>query len=86
MLGEFLLTDVEIEAVEAGLIDLVCSTLEDPEGCATGVYTWWPQIAEALFKYEGTATAICVGIGDCTRKNPLVSQVFSHKNFRRKLF
>lgn len=85
-LGEFLLTDAEIEAVEAGLIDLVCSTLEDPEGCAKGVYAWWPQIAEALFAYDGTVTAICVGIGDCKKTNPLFRQVILFKNFRRKIF
>ena len=30
-----------------------------------GVYTWWPSVTEALFNYEGTAVAICVGTGSC---------------------
>lgn len=67
-LGAYLTTPAEIEAVEEGLVDLVCSTLEDPQGCAKGVYAWWPSIAEALFNYDGTAIAICTGIGACKKQ------------------
>ena len=69
-LGEYLLTEDEIAAVEEGLVDLVCSTLDDPAGCARGVYAWWPSIATALFNYEGTVTAICVGVGSCKKATP----------------
>merc|ERR1712080_38127 len=74
-LGEYLLTPSEIAAVEQGLVDLVCTTLpeENIEGCAVAVYKWWPQIAEALFKYQGTVIAICVGIGACETRNPLIN-------------
>ena len=73
-LGKYLLTPSEIAAVEQGLVDLVCTTLPEDniEGCAKAVYAWWPQIAEALFEYQGTVVAICVGIGACETKNPLV--------------
>merc|ERR1711978_386942 len=67
-LGKYLMTEAEIAAVEEGLVDLVCSTLaeEDIQVCAEGVYTWWPSVTQALFNYEGTAVAICVGTGSCT--------------------
>merc|ERR1711935_1312634 len=41
-LGQYLMTEGEIAAVEEGLVDLVCSTLdeEDIQTCAEGVYTW----------------------------------------------
>merc|ERR1711988_729672 len=73
-LAKYLLTPSEIAAVEQGLVDLVCTTLPEDniEGCAKAVYAWWPQIAEALFEYQGTVVAICVGIGSCQSKNPLV--------------
>ena len=73
-LGAYLQTEGEIAAVEQGLVDLVCTTLpeENIDGCATAVYTWWPQISKALFEYEGTAAAICVGIGACKKTNPLI--------------
>merc|ERR1711973_1021600 len=66
-LGQYLMTEAEIAAVEEGLVDLVCSTLDeaDIQMCAEGVYTWWPSVTEALFKWEGTAVAICVGTGSC---------------------
>lgn len=76
-LGAYLLTPAEIEAVEQGLVDLVCSTLDDPQGCAKGVYAWWPSIAEALFEYEGTAIAICTGIGACKKQIKQVINTFS---------
>merc|ERR1711944_313586 len=74
-LGQYLLTPAEIAAVEQGLVDLVCTTLpeENIEGCAVAVYSWWPKIAEALFEYQGTVVAICVGIGACEAKNPYVN-------------
>merc|ERR1719367_1967903 len=61
------MTEAEIAAVEEGLVDLVCSTLDeaDIQMCAEGVYTWWPSVTEALFNWEGTAVAICVGTGSC---------------------
>ena len=73
-LGAYLQTEGEIAAVEQGLVDLVCTTLDEEniDGCATAVYTWWPQISQALFEYEGTAAAICVGIGACKKTNPLI--------------
>ena len=76
-LGQYLQTEEEIAAVEQGLVDLVCTTLpeENIDGCATAVFTWWPQISEALFNYEGTAAAICVGAGYCTKRIPFVKQV-----------
>merc|ERR1712002_450688 len=66
-LGQYLMTEAEIAAVEEGLVDLVCSTLDEEQiqTCAEGVYTWWPSVTEALFNYEGTAVAICVGTGSC---------------------
>merc|ERR1711872_515465 len=66
-LGQYLMTEAEISAVEEGLVDLVCSTLDDDQiqMCAEGIYTWWPSVTEALFKYEGTQFAICEGIGSC---------------------
>ena len=56
-----------------GLVDLVCSTLaeEDIQVCAEGVYTWWPSVTAALFNYEGTAVAICIGTGSCSAKSIL---------------
>ena len=50
-----------------GLVDLVCSTLNEDEIqiCAQGVYDWWPSITEALFKYQGTGDVICVGACQC---------------------
>ena len=76
-LGKYLSTEAEIAAVEEGLVDLVCSTLaeEDIQVCAEGVYTWWPAVTEALFKYEGTAVAICVGTGSCSAKSILKQEV-----------
>merc|ERR1719225_517199 len=76
-LGQYLLTEAEIAAVEEGLVDLVCSTLNDDQiqVCAEGVYTWWPAVTEALFKYEGTAVAICVGTGSCSAKSILKQEV-----------
>ena len=76
-LGQYLQTDEEIAAVEQGLVDLVCTTLpeENIDGCATAVFTWWPKISEALFAYEGTAAAICVGAGYCTKRIPYGQQV-----------
>merc|ERR1711951_139835 len=55
-LGQYLMTEAEIAAVEEGLVDLVCSTLDEEQiqTCAEGVYTWWPSVTEALFAYEGT--------------------------------
>merc|ERR1712099_203602 len=44
------------------------------DGCATAVFTWWPKISEALFSYEGTAAAICVGAGYCTKRIPYGQQ------------
>ena len=43
-LGQYLLTDAELAAVEEALSDLVCPTLpeENIEGCIAGVYAWWP--------------------------------------------
>merc|ERR1712018_711438 len=75
-LGQYLQTEGEIAAVEQGLIDLVCTTLpeENIDGCATAVLTWWPDISKALFEYEGTAAAICVGIGACKKTNPLITK------------
>merc|ERR1712099_122980 len=66
-LGQYLMTEAEIAAVEEGLVDLVCSTFDEEQiqTCAEGVYTWWPSVTEALFNYEGTAVAICVGTGSC---------------------
>ena len=59
-----------------GLIDLVCTTLpeENIDGCATAVFTWWPEMA-TLFEHEGTTAAICVGIGACKKTNPLTRAV-----------
>jgi hypothetical protein len=66
-LGQFLLTNPEIEAVEEGIIDLVCTNQADVGGCAAGIVAWWPQIAEALFAYPDTVPSICSGIGLCKR-------------------
>merc|ERR1711935_1163417 len=76
-LGQYLMTEGEIAAVEEGLVDLVCSTLdeEDIQTCAEGVHTWWPSVTEALFAYEGTAVAICVGTGSCSAKSILKQEV-----------
>ena len=72
-LGQYLMTEAEIAAVEEGLVDLVCSTLEEEQiqMCAEGVYTWWPSITQALFAWDGTAEAICAGTGSCKKKNIL---------------
>merc|ERR1712244_84918 len=75
-LGKYLSTEAEIAAVEEGLVDLVCSTLaeEDIQVCAEGVYTW-PAVTQALFNYEGTAVAICVGTGSCSAKTIMKQEV-----------
>ena len=79
-LGAYLQTDQEIAAVEQGLVDLVCTTLPEDQidMCATGVYTWWPSVTKALFEYDGTVAAICVGIGACKKTNPLIRQVLTN--------
>jgi len=66
-LGNYLMTEAEIAAVEEGLVDLVCSTLNEDEiqTCSQGVYDWWPSVTEALFKYQGTGDVICVGACEC---------------------
>merc|ERR1712214_55067 len=76
-LGQYLMTEAEIAAVEEGLVDLVCSTLaeEEVQICAEGVYTWWPAVTQALFNYEGTAVAICVGTGSCSAKTIMKQEV-----------
>merc|ERR1712026_414578 len=45
-LGQYLMTEAEIAAVEEGLVDLVCSTLDEEQiqTCAEGVYTWCHQL------------------------------------------
>merc|ERR1712107_778405 len=62
-LGQYLMTEAEIAAVEEGLVDLVCSTLEEEEVqiCAQGVYTWWPSVTEALFNYEAPLSPSVLG-------------------------
>ena len=61
-----------------GLVDLVCSTLNDEEiqTCAQGVYDWWPSITEALFKYQGTGDVICVGACQCRGSSCSVKSIF----------
>ena len=79
-LGQYLLTDAELAAVEEALSDLVCPTLpeENIEGCIAGVYAWWPQVAQALFAYPDTVTNLCAGIGYCKKMQPRVSPFIFH--------
>ena len=81
-LGQYLLTDAELAAVEEALSDLVCPTLpeENIEGCIAGVYAWWPQVAEALFSYPDTTTNLCAGIGYCKKMQPRVSRFIFHNS------
>ena len=67
--GAHLQVDHELVEVEQGLIELVCSTLDETNAalCSDFVLTWWPSIVKALFEYENTIPAICGGIGDCTQ-------------------
>ena len=67
--GAHLQVDHELVEVEQGLIEMVCSTLDETNAatCSDFVLTWWPSIVKALFEYEGTIPAICGGIGDCTQ-------------------
>ena len=67
--GADLQVDHELVEVEQGLIELVCSTLDETNAalCSDFVLTWWPSIVKALFEYENTIPAICGGIGDCTQ-------------------
>ena len=76
-LGQYLQTEEEIAAVEQGLVDLVCTTLpeEQIDACAEGVFFYWPSVTKALFEYEGTVAAICVGAGYCTKRIPFYKQV-----------
>jgi len=80
-LGKYLNTPAEIAAVEEGLVDLVCSTLNDEEiqTCAQGVYDWWPSITEALFKYQGTGDVICVGACQCRGSNCGVKSILKQE-------
>ena len=75
LLGQYLLTDAGLDAVEEALSDLVCPALpeENIEGCISGVYAWWPQVAEALFTYPDTTTNLCAGIGYCEKMQLTVS-------------
>ena len=70
--GEHLQVDHELVEVQQGLIELVCGTLDETNAaiCSDFVLTWWPSIVKALFEYEGTIPAICVGIGDCEKSKP----------------
>ena len=79
-LGQYLLTDAELAAVEEALSDLVCPTLpeENIEGCIAGVYAWWPQVAQALFTYPDTTTNLCAGIGYCEKMQLTVSSFMIH--------
>merc|ERR1712018_762283 len=78
-LGQYLLTDAELAAVEEALADLVCPTLpeENIEGCIAGVYAWWPKVAEALFTWPETATNLCAGLGYCKKRNPKLLDIFT---------
>merc|ERR1712200_227084 len=81
-LGQYLMTEAEIAAVEEGLVDLVCSTLDEEQiqTCAEGVYTWWPSVTEALFNYEGTDEFSNTvyndfhGAGVCDRKSYVTAE------------
>ena len=75
LLGQYLLTDAGLAAVEEALSDLVCPALpeENIEGCISGVYAWWPQVVEALFTYPDTTTNLCAGIGFCEKMQLAVS-------------
>ena len=79
-LGQYLLTDAELAAVEEALADLVCPTLpeENIEECIEGIYTYWPNIADALFTYPDTTTNLCAGIGYCKKMQPRVSPFIFH--------
>ena len=76
-LGQYLLTDAELAAVEEALADLVCPTLpeENIEECIEGIYAYWPKIADALFNYPDTTTNLCAGIGYCEKMQPTVSPI-----------
>merc|ERR1711988_691513 len=65
-LGQYLMTEAEIAAVEGGLVDLVCSTLDEEQiqTCAEGVYTWWPSVTEALCKYDLKQEVSCAQCED----------------------
>ena len=83
-LGQYLLTDAELAAVEEALADLVCPTLpeENIEECIEGIYTYWPNIADALFTYPDTTTNLCAGIGYCEKMQLTVSSfMIYHFNF-----
>ena len=73
-LGEYLMTDGELAAVEEALSDLVCTTLPEDqiEGCIEFVYGNWPGMAKALFAWPNTVPEICGQLGYCKKFTPRV--------------
>ena len=41
------------------IIDQGCPNLDDPEGCATGVTTWWRRMASALYLNYNFVSEAC---------------------------
>lgn len=56
-LFEALNTDESLTRQEQLIIDEGCPNLDDPEGCATGVLTWWRSMAAAIYTQNAAAIA-----------------------------
>ena len=65
------------------LITMVCLQLPDDqhEPCATGMYTWYPVLTDALFHADGFIDGICAGIGFCS----VNSVILGLPKFNRKM-
>ena len=55
--------DKIIEIESNVLIESVCANLADPVGCAVGVETWWPILAQIIYS-DATVPYVCQGISE----------------------
>merc|ERR1712008_71605 len=55
--------DKIIEIESNVLIESVCANLADPAGCAVGVKTWWPILAQIIYS-DATVPYVCQGISE----------------------
>ncbi|XP_059084676.1 uncharacterized protein LOC131881746 [Tigriopus californicus] len=59
---DYLGSNSEVTEEAAIVKDACCPALDDPEGCGTGVDTWWPAIVNALQASDNIADIACAAL------------------------
>ena len=55
--------DENIEIETNVLIESLCPLYIDPVGCAVGIETWWPALAQIIYS-DTTVPYVCQGISE----------------------